>query len=278
MSFNGKVCDLIAKLINDTIVAPRRSSRKINNFTIDTSNFNAFTDTIDFASEPENIYTIVEDLCKSYGYGFKTTLKDGVFTFHLLQQVNKADKYGEQYIEFSNDNANIKTTDYEEDTEEYKNTMLITGEEDHLQIIEEGAGMNRYEDYYECTIPLTWKDELDIEHTYTDEEYNKIMLSLGLTELKKKNVNVAFTGTVDFDSYEYRKDYNVGDIVKIKNEYGISINALIIEVLESEDNENGYEVEPVFEYSPTIEGALLTENARALKTDKREFYIIKEEV
>ena len=47
-------------------------------------------------------------------------------------------------------------------------------------------------------------------------------------------------------SYIYKKDYNLGDIVKIKNEYGISMNARITEVLENQD-ESGYKMEPTFE-------------------------------
>lgn len=47
-------------------------------------------------------------------------------------------------------------------------------------------------------------------------------------------------------SYTYKKDYNLGDIVTILNEYGISMNARITEVLENQD-ESGYKMEPTFE-------------------------------
>lgn len=272
VDFSGKVVELIAKLINDSIVNPKRAERAIPNFRIDTSNFSLFSDLINYASEEENIYTLVENLCKSYGYGFKTTLEDGVFTFHLLKQVDKSSKDGEYYVEFSAENQNILTTEYEEDNENLKNSMLVKGEENNLQIINGGSGLQRREAILNVTIPMTWKDDLDIEHTYTIEEYNNILLSLGKAELAKQNEEVSFSGTVDvLDSYIYRKDYTVGDIVKIQNNYGIAVQALVSEVLESEDNENGYEVEPVFEYvhsAPEFENSmLLTENTQVLMTE-----------
>ena len=47
-------------------------------------------------------------------------------------------------------------------------------------------------------------------------------------------------------NYIYKKDYNLGDIVRILNEYGMSVNARITEIIESRD-ENGYSMEPTFE-------------------------------
>lgn len=282
VDFSGKVVELIAKLINDSIVSPKLAARTIPNFRIDTSNFSLFSDLINYASEEENIYTLVENLCKSYGYGFKTTLENGVFTFHILKQVDKSSKYGEYYVEFSAENQNILTTEYEEDNENLKNSMLIKGEEDNLQIIDGGSGLQRREAILNVTIPMTWKDDLGIEHTYTIEEYNNILLSLGKAELAKQNEEVSFSGTVDvLYSYIYKEDYDVGDVVRVKNKYGISVPALISEVLESDDNENGYEVEPVLEYNSNIitdDGMILTEEGTALKTEKIQDYIIQEEV
>ena len=56
-----------------------------------------------------------------------------------------------------------------------------------------------------------------------------------------------FAGTVEPDiNYKYKKDYNLGDIVKIINEYGLSAKARITEVIESWD-ESGYTCIPTFD-------------------------------
>ena len=48
-------------------------------------------------------------------------------------------------------------------------------------------------------------------------------------------------------NFIYKTDYNLGDIVTIRNEYGFSVPARIVEVVEAFD-ENGYSIEPKFEY------------------------------
>ena len=69
----------------------------------------------------------------------------------------------------------------------------------------------------------------------------------GYEKLSETAMTQAFDGEVSMNvNYQYRKDYQLGDIVTIENErWGISINSRIIEVMESED-ENGYIVTPTF--------------------------------
>ncbi len=85
--------------------------------------------------------------------------------------------------------------------------------------------------------------------TVSDYTYLLLIRIVGLNALASRNKIQSFNGNVDvIDSYEYKNDYNLGDIVKVKNEYGKEANAIITEIMESEDNENGYVVEPTFEY------------------------------
>lgn len=85
--------------------------------------------------------------------------------------------------------------------------------------------------------------------TVTDYTYLLLIRSAGNNALEQHRRTQEFTGEVDtIDTYEYKRDYNIGDIVKVKNKYGISVDARISEIMESDDNENGYVVEPVFEY------------------------------
>lgn len=83
----------------------------------------------------------------------------------------------------------------------------------------------------------------------TDIPYLRIIRRLG-TEALASYVEVReFNGTVDTaETYEYKDDYDLGDIVLAANKFGISAPARIVEVLESDDNEDGYVVEPMFEF------------------------------
>ena len=89
----------------------------------------------------------------------------------------------------------------------------------------------------------------DEKITVTDYTYLLLIRTIGYDLLKNKTRAELFSGEVDVkNSYQYKIDYNIGDIVKVINEYGIEANAQIFEIMESEDNDNGHVVEPRFQY------------------------------
>lgn len=78
--------------------------------------------------------------------------------------------------------------------------------------------------------------------------YEVFLLNRGYEKLSEYVQTVTFEGSVEPDvTFSYKKDYNLGDEVLVRNEYGIEAKARIVEVLESEDS-NGYNLEPRFEY------------------------------
>lgn len=85
--------------------------------------------------------------------------------------------------------------------------------------------------------------------TITDFTYIRLIRRLAQDALAERVMTQSFEGNVDtIDTYEYKVDYNIGDIVKVINEYGIEAEARITEVMESDDAEGGYSIEPKFEY------------------------------
>lgn len=89
----------------------------------------------------------------------------------------------------------------------------------------------------------------DEKITVTDFTYMKLIRRLAQDALAERVMTQSFEGDVDtVDSYSYKVDYNLGDIVKVINEYGISAEARITEIMESDDVNNGFSVEPKFEY------------------------------
>lgn len=105
-----------------------------------------------------------------------------------------------------------------------------------------------------ATSVITEKEEngvTETEEKITVSDYTYLLLirALGHNALAEHMRTKAFEGAVDtIDTYEYKTDYDIGDIVKVKNEYGIEAEARIVEIMESDDSEDGYAVEPVFEY------------------------------
>lgn len=85
--------------------------------------------------------------------------------------------------------------------------------------------------------------------TLTDIAYEKLIQNIGADALSGARSIQEYSGNVDtLDSYMYKVDYNIGDIVKVINEYGIEAEARVTEIMESDDDESGYVVEPKFEY------------------------------
>lgn len=123
-------------------------------------------------------------------------------------------------------------------------------------VTEEGK-QKYYSIYYsgDVAVATSWQDvptgdeSTEEKITVTDYTYLLLIRSAGNNGLAQHRKTQEFTGEVDtLDTYEYKQDYDIGDIVKVKNEYGISVDARISEIMESEDNEDGRVIEPVFEY------------------------------
>ena len=85
--------------------------------------------------------------------------------------------------------------------------------------------------------------------TATDYTYLQLIRIVGLNTLAERVKTQEFSGEVDtVDTYKYKQDYTLGDIVYVGNEYGIGAPAQITEVTESENSDQPYTVEPSFEF------------------------------
>lgn len=84
--------------------------------------------------------------------------------------------------------------------------------------------------------------------TLRDVIYNVYLLNRGYEKLAEHGETITFAGTVEPDvTFEYKKDYFLGDIVTVQNSYGITVPVRIVEIIEVNDD-NGYSLQPKFEY------------------------------
>jgi len=83
--------------------------------------------------------------------------------------------------------------------------------------------------------------------TLRDVIYDVYLLNRGYEKLAEYGEKVSFNGTIEPDvTFQYKEDYNLGDIVTVENQYGVSASVRIVEVIEVDDD-NGYSVQPKFE-------------------------------
>ena len=78
--------------------------------------------------------------------------------------------------------------------------------------------------------------------------YSVYLLTRGYEKLAEFGAVTSFEGTVEPNTtFVFGRDYFLGDRVTIQNDFGITVQARITEVVEVNDD-NGYSVEPKFEY------------------------------
>lgn len=81
-----------------------------------------------------------------------------------------------------------------------------------------------------------------------DLVYMVYLLTRGQERTSEYGETFIFEGTAIPDvTFEYKKDYFLGDLVTVENEFGISAAARIVEIIEVVDKD-GYSLEPKFEY------------------------------
>ena len=251
-NFNGTVENFIRKLITDNIVNPAIAERKMSNFKLGVSN--GFTETIDEQVTYDPLDEKVREICQAYGYGSKVTFDPDTktFVFNVYKGVDRS--YGQtvnDYVVFSSEFDNIISSKYLSDSSNIRNVALIAGEGEGVDrkryIYGTASGLDRHE---------LFVDAKDVS-SKTDEgvtiNYNEALKARGIEKLAEYGTVTAFEGEVEPNySYKYQKDYDLGDIVQVKNDYGVEANARITEVIESYDD-NGYSVIPTFEYMEVSE-------------------------
>ena len=152
---------------------------------------------------------------------------------------------------FSQDFDNLLSSEYLFDSSNLKNTALIggtgEGEERFHSILKNDsvAGLDRREIFVDASsTSKTYKDESDVDQTFTDDEYNEQLITLGRQNVAKQSIVETFDGDIDLTngSFLYGRDFNIGDIVTVQDvEIGLYINPRILEITEVQD-EDGYQI------------------------------------
>lgn len=113
-------------------------------------------------------------------------------------------------------------------------------------------GNDYYQIYNEVIADLPSNNLEDSDEVkLRDVVYSVYLLTRGYEKLAEFGAVTSFEGTVEPNTtFVYNKDYFLGDLVTIQNEFGITVQARITEVIEVDDD-NGSSVEPKFEYIST---------------------------
>ncbi len=239
---SGTIDSCINTLINQNVINPSDATRKINDFVLGTYSFDT---RLEAQYTGDNLLTVIEDLCETYGLGFKVTLNDqNQFVFELYEGTDHTyDQSVNPWVVFSDQYDNLVSSEYEENYKDMVTAVLVAGEGEGLdrrtEWITDGAtGINRFELY---------KDQRDLQSNdgeISDAQYEAMLQEVGKTLLT--TYTQGFTGDAYFD-YDHNKDVHIGDLVVIENtKWNVRVNSRIVEIIESVSESGEHKYIPTF--------------------------------
>lgn len=230
----GNFQNAVQTLLNENVISPAIEDRKISNFIFEPSTDpNILSLTVDAQIERGiNLYEAVLVLCFERGVGFKITLSDDKFIFRLYKGEDRSyDQSNNPYVVFSSNFENLMNSNYIETKTNLRTVTLIDGEEKSTVVGGE-SGLSRREMYTDAKSIYRTVDGV----TLTDEEYLAQLEQRGSEALSEHSLSTSFDGELDSaTTYKYGKDFFLGDLVQVSNEYGIEAKTRVIEMIYSQD-------------------------------------------
>lgn len=193
----------------------------------------------------QTLYDAIVSILQPRGLGFKVYIYD-------LQNMHLGVYEGQEVpVYFSPEFDNLINSKYIYDASDTAVLAYVAGE---------GEGENRRMatvqeiPFAQTPVGLAYReiyvDARDISSNngaVSAADYTNMLSARGYGKLSAHSVSKSFEAEVEPQtSFTYRTDYNLGDIVTVTNEYGVTSNPRIIEVTECWD-ENGYTVIPKFD-------------------------------
>lgn len=243
-------------IINTEFINPIDAGRKVPNMVFqDIVSSLVTTPTLTGQFWHNNVYDIVSQTCQINSIGYKITLDaSNNFVIQLVPGVDRS--YAQStnpVVLFSPKFDNLLASNYLETTTNWKTIGYLLGAADANGIsmgvvVQPYAGMNLTPlERREMFIDLTSLPREDANGVPIDDlVYLEQMEYEGLKTILVENPKYAFfDATVDLNYFKYGVHFQLGDIVQIENEYGLTGRARVTEMTFSE-NPSGTAAYPTF--------------------------------
>ena len=246
---NGNLQDGVKTLLDEAIISPSDTNRKIDNFIFETSTDSKITElTIDTQYMGEDLYSVIKSLCETNEIGFKIVLNaSNQFVFSLYSGADRSyNQSTNPYVVFSPNFDNIINSNYFTSNANYKNVSFVAGEGEGVNRITtsigSASGLNRRELFTDASNTSSDSDEA----TLSQAEYLELLKTKGTEDLAAHTESTAFEGEVDATQmFKYGEDFFIGDIVQVADAYGNEGSAYISELIISQSDE-GISICPTF--------------------------------
>lgn len=130
--FRKNLEDGIRQILDYSIINPTDTSRKIDNFVFEYSHdprINNIVVNLEFDIGTD-LLTVIQEICKAAGMGFKITLNDSnQFVFQLYMGINRSyNQFTNPWVVFSPRFNNLITNEFVNDNTNFKNAVRIVGD------------------------------------------------------------------------------------------------------------------------------------------------------
>ncbi len=246
-SVSGRVDAAAYRLIRENAIAPADPARVLP-LTMYAPDVTTATARAQYTGT--NLLEAVEGICKAHGLGFRAVgdaTDEGIeLRMELLKGTDRSEgQEANSPVIFSAEYENLLSSSYAMDTTNYRNVAIVAGE---------GEGKARKRATYGSASGLARRevfvDARDLstnEGEISAEDYQAQLVARGAETLAEHALSEAFDGEMETsNTFALDRDYTLGDIVTVENEYGIRKNVRISAIVESWDAE-GYTAVPNFE-------------------------------
>jgi len=281
----GSVQGLVRQIVTENLVSPSIGTRAIPGFIFVNSTDSAVTSKVTagaYELHGENVLETVRTICSRYDLGFKVLPNgNGGFKMSLYAGKDRSRKQDvNPWVVFSPKYENLESTSLTVRNSKGRNAILMYNEHDytttstktitlydasgnpytetiseseehHVVYSEDVAGtggtksgLDRRELFLQSSKSHNKDDGTGT--MYTESEYRSIIQQEGKDELSEHDITGAFSGKVEaLRQFTIGKDFDLGDIVQVENEYGMTGRCRVAEVIYSH-NDSGERVIPYF--------------------------------
>lgn len=245
-NLTGTAENAIRRLVRENAINPTDSKRIIPNLILGSTV--GLTQSIDKQITGDKLDEAISDICETYNYGWDIYISNNKLVFNIYEGKDRSyNQSVNPYVIFSPDFDNLYNTEYQLNIELYANTTLIGGEGEganrvYTTVNNNNSGLTRYEIFTDAREISSNIDGEDIPRA----DYIKLLQEKGLEKLARRSIVEGFSGEVlPNAAFKYGVDFNLGDVVTVKNEYGIEKDVRVLSVIEASDD-NGEKLIPQF--------------------------------
>lgn len=216
----GTITSAVYGLVNHALGTGAQAARKIVGFNVDTNNL--LIDISGTQAPRGNLLEFVNELLKTYNCGSQVTYVNGILKYTIINGEVK-----NHSVKFSQSLDNLLSSTYLSNDEELATNALVVStveEVDYTQTYDTGAtGIDRAEILVNSNLNTKYEDANGVEQetTPTSALYKGWQTEEAKNELTKHKEKLEVNGEIDLNAslYEFDKDFYLGDIVGIQDEY-----------------------------------------------------------